>query len=33
LFELGMHFRHETFNEYNPVESVFQEIKRRITQF
>ena len=28
LFELGMHFRHETFGNRNPVERVFQEIKR-----
>ena len=27
LIELGMHFRHETFGEHNPVERVFQEIK------
>jgi putative transposase len=33
LFELGMHFRHETFGERNPVERVFQEIKRRTNQF
>ena len=33
LFELGMHFRHETFGDRNPVERVFQEIKRRTTQF
>ena len=33
LFELGMHFRHETFGNRNPVERVFQEIKRRTTQF
>ena len=33
LFELGMHFRHETFGERNPVERVFQEIKRRTEQF
>jgi transposase-like protein len=26
LFELGMHFRHETFGERNPVERIFQEI-------
>jgi transposase-like protein len=28
-----MHFRHETFGERNPVERVFQEIKRRTNQF
>lgn len=33
LFELGMHFRHETHGERNPVERVFQEIKRRTNQF
>lgn len=33
LFELGMHFRHETFGERNPVERIFQEIKRRTDQF
>ncbi len=33
LFELGVHFRHETFGERNPVERVFQEIKRRTNQF
>ncbi|MFW6385192.1 MAG: IS6 family transposase, partial [Halodesulfurarchaeum sp.] len=33
LHELGMHFRHETFGERNPVERVFQEIKRRTQQF
>ena len=33
LHELGMHFRHETFGERNPVERVFQEIKRRTNQF
>jgi transposase-like protein len=33
LHELGMHFRHETFGERNPVERVFQEIKRRTKQF
>jgi transposase-like protein len=33
LFELGMHFRHETFGERNPVERIFQEIKRRTEQF
>ena len=33
LFELGMHFRHETHGDRNPVERVFQEIKRRTTQF
>jgi transposase-like protein len=33
LFELGLHFRHETFGERNPVESVFQEIKHRTSQF
>ena len=33
LFELGMHFRHETHGNRNPVERVFQEIKRRTTQF
>lgn len=33
LFELGMYFRHETFGERNPVERIFQEIKRRTNQF
>jgi transposase-like protein len=33
LFELGMHYRHETFGKRNPVERVFQEIKRRTNQF
>lgn len=33
LFELGMHFRHETFGDRNPVERIFQEIKRRTEQF
>jgi transposase-like protein len=33
LFELGLHFRHETHGDRNPVERVFQEIKRRTTQF
>ena len=33
LFELGMHFRHETHGDRNPVERVFQEIKRRTNQF
>ena len=33
LFELEMHFRHETFCERNPVERVIQEIKRRTNQF
>jgi transposase-like protein len=33
LHELGMHFRHETFGERNPVERVFQEVKRRTEQF
>ena len=33
LHELGMHFRHETFGERNPVERVFQKIKRRTNQF
>ena len=33
LFELGMHFRHETFGERNPVERMYQEIKRRTNQF
>ena len=33
LFELGMHFRHETHGDRNPVERVFQEIKRRTDQF
>lgn len=33
LFQLGIHFRHETFGERNPVERVFQEIKRRTEQF
>ncbi|UWG48120.1 Transposase [Halanaeroarchaeum sp. HSR-CO] len=33
LFELGMHFRHETFGERNPVERVFQKIKHQTQQF
>lgn len=33
LFEFGMHFRHETHGDRNPVERVFQEIKRRTNQF
>jgi transposase-like protein len=33
LFHLGLHFRHETVGEWNPVERVFQEIKRRTEQF
>jgi transposase-like protein len=33
LFELGVHFRHETHGDRNPVERVFQEIKRRTDQF
>ena len=33
LFELGMHFRHETFGERYPIERIFQEIKRRTNQF
>jgi len=33
LFELGRYFRHETFGERNPVERIFQEIKRRTGQF
>ncbi len=33
LFALGMHFRHETHGDRNPVERVFQEIKRRTNQF
>lgn len=33
LFELGMHFRHETHGERNPVERVFQEVKRRTEHF
>lgn len=33
LFELGMHFRHETHGNRNPVERAFQEIKRRTEQF
>jgi transposase-like protein len=33
LHELGMHFRHKTFGERNPVERVFQEVKRRTEQF
>lgn len=33
LFELGMHFRHETHGDRNPVERVFQEVKRRTNQF
>jgi len=28
-----MHFRHETFGERNPVERVFQDVKRRTEQF
>lgn len=32
LFELGMHFRHETFGERNPVKRIFQEIKKRTEQ-
>jgi len=32
LYELGMHFRHETLGEHNPVERVFKEIKRRTKQ-
>jgi transposase-like protein len=28
-----MHFRNETVDEWNPVERVFQEIKRRTEQF
>jgi len=33
LHELGMHFRHETHGDCNPVERSFQEIKRRTRQF
>lgn len=33
LFELGMHFQHETRGDRNPVERAFQEIKRRTDQF
>ena len=33
LRALGVHFRQETFGERNPVERVFQEIKRRTDQF
>ena len=33
LFELGMHFRHETHGDRNLVERVFQGIKRRTNQF
>jgi transposase-like protein len=33
LHELGGHFRQETFGDRNPVERVFQEIKRRTDQF
>ena len=33
LHELGMHFRHVTHGDRNPVERVFQEIKRRTDQF
>jgi transposase-like protein len=33
LFELAMHFRHETFGVRNPVERIFQETKRRTEQF
>ena len=33
LFELRMHFRHETLGDRNRFEHVFQEIKRRIEQF
>ena len=33
LRELGVHFRQETFGDRNPVERVFQEIKRRTDQF
>jgi len=32
-FELGLHFRHETHGDGNPVERVFQEIKRGTEQF
>jgi transposase-like protein len=31
LFELGVHFGHDTHGYRNPVERVFQEIKRRTT--
>jgi len=33
LFELGMHFRHKTHDDCNPVESILQEIKRHTAQF
>jgi transposase-like protein len=33
LFELGIHFRHERDGDRNPVERIFQEIKRQTTQF
>jgi transposase-like protein len=33
LFELGIHFHHETLGDRNPVERVFQEIKRRTEPF
>lgn len=33
LFILGMHFRHETFGDRNPIERTFQEVKRRTEQF
>lgn len=33
LFELGMHFRHETFGQRNPVKRVIQEIKCWTEQF
>ncbi len=33
LSTLGVSFRHETFGERNPVERVFQEMKRRTGQF
>lgn len=30
---LGMHFRHETFGDRNPVEHIIQKIKRRTDKF
>jgi len=33
LRELGVHVRQRTFGDQNPVERVFQEIKRRTSQF
>ena len=32
LFELSMHFRYETFGDRNPVERMYQEIKRQTNQ-